>query len=705
MALHEELCATCRTLDIASLFITELEHEEAIALGPLETILNKSKDCGCCKVIVDSLLAQQPWQKVDVNMILAFLRAEGNGTDVWLYSYPFIEEDNTSPTLRVAVSTSHGKQTSRLPWREHVGDLQLMRTSAKQLELAVLGHGKEMQQTADVGIARNWLDDCLRDHGSLCSQPGSGPDSDSSFGRPSLLRVIDVSSRCLVNLPNGTQYVALSYCWPRKPGLTNTRASNIDFREKGSISMSKGLSETINDACNFVRGMSERYLWVDALCIVQDDGADKAHQISQMDLVYGSALLTIVVAPDSTEAEGVGLPGYRIRTKLRHQIIHKTHGVELSIPKPCLDDVVSYTRWETRGWTFQEAHLSRRLLFLTSQQLYYQCACGVRCEDTTGEGLTPTAFIKHSTNLWNPKSAYENDSDDNWGDMFLSRSAHTDASRLLGTHDLLLTDFCRRELSFPSDILNAIQGILKVFSDSMRTEFYAGLPLKWLDHALLWQLYGAGERRTGFPSFSWAGWESIVDPPVWLGTRDTRRLITWYRCVAGQLLSCETDAPMVEEHASFIVPPDNTIQNIKAQNAPSHDMMLVTTTQTASFSLSTMSIDYVHHSTGKDGEHMWILDANSHRAGIILLDRGWKSIHVTEKAKYEFIMLSMAGISRVGDLLNFDEAYYEDREWCLLNVMLVAWKSDGVAERVAVGYIHCDAWREAGPATMVVHLV
>jgi hypothetical protein len=62
-------------------------------------------------------------------------------------------------------------------------------------------------------------------------------------------------------------------------------------------------------------------------------------------------------------------------------------------------------------------------------------------------------------------------------------------------------------------------------------------------------------------------------------------------------------------------------------------------------------------------------------------------------------------MSRVDDMVNFDEARYEDREWCLLNVMLVTWKSGGVAERIAVGYIHCDAWRKVEPVTRVVHLV
>jgi hypothetical protein len=56
----------------------------------------------------------------------------------------------------------------------------------------------------------------------------------------------------------------------------------------------------------FVRLLGHRYLWVDALYIIQDDLADKAKQLPMMGMIYGSSTFTIMAAAgDSAEA---GLP-------------------------------------------------------------------------------------------------------------------------------------------------------------------------------------------------------------------------------------------------------------------------------------------------------------------------------------------------------------------------------------------------------------
>jgi hypothetical protein len=42
------------------------------------------------------------------------------------------------------------------------------------------------------------------------------------------------------------------------------------------------------------RKINVRYLWVDALCIVQDSDEDKLHQIGLMDEIYGRALAVLI---------------------------------------------------------------------------------------------------------------------------------------------------------------------------------------------------------------------------------------------------------------------------------------------------------------------------------------------------------------------------------------------------------------------------
>lgn len=117
-----------------------------------------------------------------------------------------------------------------------------------------------------------------------------------------------MDKRCIVNAPPEYRYVALSYVWGGIP-FTKTTARNIAlFREERGLDQNP-LLNTITDSMKLVSLLGERYLWVDAVCIVQDDENAKAEQIAKMDLVYAGALLTIVAASGDTAA--AGLPGVR----------------------------------------------------------------------------------------------------------------------------------------------------------------------------------------------------------------------------------------------------------------------------------------------------------------------------------------------------------------------------------------------------------
>ena len=63
------------------------------------------------------------------------------------------------------------------------------------------------------------------------------------------------------------------------------------------------LPRTIYDALVVTQGIGLRYLWVDAMCIIQDDGDDTAEQIGQMYAVYRSAYVTISAATAATSKE------------------------------------------------------------------------------------------------------------------------------------------------------------------------------------------------------------------------------------------------------------------------------------------------------------------------------------------------------------------------------------------------------------------
>jgi hypothetical protein len=123
-----------------------------------------------------------------------------------------------------------------------------------------------------------------------------------------------------------------------------------------------------------VRALHKRYLWIDRYCIWESE--DKHLQIQNMDQIYRNALCTIVaVDGDSSESGLCGISSLR-SVQQRLQI-----GVGIFVTTlPNLSQQLSKSVWAIRGWTYQEAVLSRRCLFFTKDQVYFACRTMLRCE-------------------------------------------------------------------------------------------------------------------------------------------------------------------------------------------------------------------------------------------------------------------------------------------------------------------------------------
>lgn len=128
------------------------------------------------------------------------------------------------------------------------------------------------------------------------------------------------------------------------------------------------LPTVIKGAISVVVDLGERFLWVDALCIVQNDTSMMTDMIGRMDQIYGSAILTLVAA---TRDGSYLFPPPDI--SCRNQVSEEIYGLHLVTALPDVDIAISSSRWATRGWTLQEAILSRRCLIFTDEQLYFRC--------------------------------------------------------------------------------------------------------------------------------------------------------------------------------------------------------------------------------------------------------------------------------------------------------------------------------------------
>lgn len=110
--------------------------------------------------------------------------------------------------------------------------------------------------------------------------------------------------------------MALSYVWGSSPTVTLVKANKTSLLEPGSFRRLQ-LPRTIADSMRLVDQLGLQHLWVDALCIIQDDADDQSYQIRNMSTMYSSAFLTIVAA--SGEDANAGLPGLDSSTRLYEQ--------------------------------------------------------------------------------------------------------------------------------------------------------------------------------------------------------------------------------------------------------------------------------------------------------------------------------------------------------------------------------------------------
>jgi len=234
-------------------------------------------------------------------------------------------------------------------------------------------------------VAAGWLERCSREHEHCAEQ-----------------KDVDLPTR-LVHIPNDEnqylkvkntggqtgRYVALSHCWGH--GITfKTTQATFNARQEGFPS--ELLARNFQDALRITRRLGFEYLWIDALCIVQDSLDDWASESSKMAEVYGNASLTISADLAPHSEFGILHPRNITNTHnfgIRNELCLQTRGKGwAAIPSMPLTQ---------RGWAFQERILSSRILHFFEEQIAWECDTTVYLEEHTAKQLAHTAhFSKHN---------------------------------------------------------------------------------------------------------------------------------------------------------------------------------------------------------------------------------------------------------------------------------------------------------------------
>jgi hypothetical protein len=369
--------------------------------------------------------------------------------------------------------------------------------------------GRAVAEKVDLRLVRRWFNLCEYHHGTECHDPiwpGSPP-------QPKHFLVVDVEQRCIVSAPPDCRFTALSYVWGSAQQKKLTRKNWGVFKKAGALDRS-GLPATIWDAMLLTRALGEKYCWVDALCIFQDDPASQQDQISQMGAIYSRALITIV----NTAGDGsTGLPGLHAGTRTLQQISIQLQGFDLI---KVVDDEDIYTdsrhnisMWEKRAWTYQERLFSKRMIVFRKQQVYWHCRSATWVEEKVLETRgTPTTLASVERMIHRLPD--------------IPRNLTEQSNQPLGTigdkeyhlYRSFVQGYTVRQLSYGSDALNAFAGVCRALSLLSKDEFIWGLPKSSFADALTWSartpqknpclqnvlLQDGLVYQLPFPSWSWA---------------------------------------------------------------------------------------------------------------------------------------------------------------------------------------------------------
>ena len=489
----DDLCIRCRSLDLEKAFTSNLGNSKLIR--PVRELRAR---CPLCRVIGE-FVDDASWRPFKV----AIKNQPSLETSITHSPYERFKTAaySTGFDLREAVKRKGQRKTYTLKVCEPIlgtkglvnwiGELRLIAGSLPSLGSFLLGRVVDPFD-ADLDRIRYWLRTCWQVHGRSCEESG-----DSSDGLPPA-RVIDVVTRRVVRPDSDCRYLALSYVWGSYRGRLHFEASERDLLP---FQLPHELPRTIEDAIHVTRVLQERYLWVDAICIPQEEGCpEKIQELRRMDTIYGSAALTLVDA--SGDSSNAGLAGVS-RPRKYCQRRMRISRVEVAVPFPEYTNILSdpSITWNTRRWTLQETVLSKRLLLFTDYQAYWQCSNMVWCEDAV---LETTSYSTNYRKAWRPLR---------WAP---SRSAdHPDSSEggagvTLDNYIAIIERYTSRSATKVTDVVQAISGVLNTFSVCQ----ICGMPDRFLGPALLWQpRRGAqskmiDESELRFPTWSWARWDN-----------------------------------------------------------------------------------------------------------------------------------------------------------------------------------------------------
>ncbi|KAF5025124.1 hypothetical protein F66182_2825 [Fusarium sp. NRRL 66182] len=358
---------------------------------------------------------------------------------------------------------------------------------------------------------RGWIKTCKEKH-TVCSE------AEAATARRLPKRVVDIGPDTndgirIVEHDNSTQqadepYIALSHCWGRTQHLVSLTSTLGQWKQ--NIPFAR-LAKTFQDAVVISRELGIRYVWIDSLCIVQDDAKDWETEAAKMASIYNGAELVLAATGSSDGAGGClfqrepfvtvsgtfpdGRPFEVYGRKVgKHSVFgwntdpNVSKGSANPIAGTRLSDVQDHPLM-TRAWCFQERLLATRILHYTKSEMVFDCLSSMECEcgaleEHEDDPLVPARrIIKTGHKFIKGTKSF--------------RSTNTrpapplegEAKEFAEHHELwrdLIVQYSQKQITKKSDGLPAVAGLATEWSNKQTGRYLAGLWEKDLLNGLRW---------------------------------------------------------------------------------------------------------------------------------------------------------------------------------------------------------------------------
>ncbi|KAF2246609.1 HET-domain-containing protein [Trematosphaeria pertusa] len=353
------------------------------------------------------------------------------------------------------------------------------------------------------------------------------------------------------------EYLALSHCWGTGRGIPKTTKKTLQAHKK--LIPWASLPRTFQEAVVLTRSRGFRYLWVDSLCVVQDDPADKLEESLSLDEIFGNAFLTMAATSAADSSKGLFQPrpqpfkiqatdskGSLSKIYVREQPSHYSfkapfnegaHMNDWELPFNTSEEANLHTPLLKRAWAYTERLLSPRVLHFTKSEMIlecregYQCECG-RIDNSTYDSRTTDSvkqeFARVVAECVSRGETANSNGNDRRIDSVASQLAATslaDVARDLNRNrddalqlwSYIVTEYTARNLTYDADRLVAIASVAKALFETLKSGYIAGqwtcstLGMLWYPNDSMHCRRPKANAGQNVPTWSWA---SVEGSPI-----------------------------------------------------------------------------------------------------------------------------------------------------------------------------------------------